>query len=208
MIAERLVTRQGISLAAITVSVLLHLLLFVPLTNVAISGQAQAPNAATRISLNLMPPEKKIPERVNTELTPPTPAPEPKVQPKPVRVKTKAPVTPELAVAPHIAKQIQRGQSDNAALINEQYLHQLLTYIEGYKYYPRLARRRDIIGDIEVSFELLDNGEISDLKTNGDSPILRNAAEQAITSALPLPTPPKEIRMPLQVSYVMKFALN
>lgn len=201
---------QGIRITAITVSALLHLLLFVQLTNVAISSQAQAANAATRISLNLMPPDRQMPEQVNTGISSPAPAPvpEPKAQAKPVFVKAESPVTPELATAPHEAKQIRRGQGDDAVVISEQYLHQLLTYIEGHKYYPRLARGRGISGSIEVTFELLHSGEITDLKTNGSSQILRNAAEQAVISALPLPAPPDGINSPLQVSYVMQFALN
>lgn len=196
---------QGITITAVAVSLLLHLIIFVQLTDVAISGQTQAPNVATRISLNLMQPVQQAPERHQAKTASPVPAPRPELKPEPV--KNKSPVIPEPVAAPREAKQIQRGQG-NTALINEQYLNRLLTYIERHKYYPRLARSRGIVGNIKVSFMLSKKGEVTDLKTDGASLVLRNAAEQTIISALPLPQLPEEIKSPLRVRYIMQFALN
>jgi protein TonB len=205
---------QGINLTAIAVSVLLHLILFVQLTDTAISSQAQAPNFSTRISLNLMPPAKQPPQLVKADIPPPEPVrkpmpvPESKPQVKPEVVKTESPVIPELAAATKVSEQIQHGQANDAAHIRQHYLNNLLTHIEGHKYYPQSARSRGIKGSIEVSFELLHNGDISDLKASGGPMILRKAAEQAIASALPFPIPPSEVNCPLQVSYAMQFELN
>ena len=205
---------QGINITAIAVSVLLHAILFVQLTDTALSSQAQAPNFSTRISLNLMPPQAQPPELVKADLPPPEPVrkPKPELKPeprvKPEVVKAEPPVIPELAMAPRVAEQIERGQVNETAPIRQHYLNNLLTYIEGHKYYPQSARSRGIKGSIDVTFELLNNGDISGLKASGGPMILRKAAEQAIASALPLPIPPAEVNCPLVVSYAMQFELN
>ncbi|MCK5263365.1 MAG: hypothetical protein KAJ92_06735, partial [Gammaproteobacteria bacterium] len=73
-----MVTReQGINTTAIAVSVLLHLILFVQLTDYAASSQAQAPNFSTKISLNLMPPQKQPSQLVKADIPPPMPKPKP-----------------------------------------------------------------------------------------------------------------------------------
>lgn len=212
MMLSNVTADQGINMGAIAVSVLLHLILFVQLTDTAMSSQAQAPNFSTRISLNLMQPVKQPPQLVKADMPPPKPVHKPKSKSKPKKkpevIKTESPVIPELAAASNVAEQIQHGQINDAAPIRKHYLNNLLTYIEGHKYYPQSARNRGIKGSIEVSFELLNNGEISDLKASGGPLILRKAAEQAIASALPFPTPPSEVNCPLQVSYAMLFELN
>lgn len=212
MMLNNVTADQGINMGAIAVSVLLHLILFVQLTDTAMSSQAQAPNFSTRISLNLMQPVKQPPQLVKADMPPPEPVRKPKAESKlkkkPEVIKTESPVIPELAVASKVAEQVQRGQAHDAAPIRKHYLSNLLTHIEGHKYYPQSARNRGIKGSIEVSFELLNNGEISDLKASGGPMILRKAAEQAIASALPFPTPPSEVNCPLQVSYAMLFELN
>lgn len=206
-----MVTReQGINTTAIAVSVLLHLILFVQLTDYAASSQAQAPNFSTKISLNLMPPQKQPSQLVKADIPPPMPKPKPvsKPQVKPEIIKQVAAVIPEQAVASKVDEQIQRGQADDSAPIRKHYLNNLLTYIEGHKYYPQSARKRGIKGSIDVSFELLNNGEINGLKASGGPMVLRKAAEQAIANALPFPIPPAEVNCPLQVSYAMQFQLD
>ncbi len=214
MIFKKVTGEQGISVTAIAVSVLLHLILFVQLTDNAISSQAQAPNFSTRVSLNLLPPPKQPPQLVKADVPPPEPVrkpepvPTPKPVPKPEIIEEVSAVIPEQAVASKVTQQIQHGQVNDSALIKNHYLNNLLIYIEGHKYYPKSARKRGINGSIEVSFELLKNGEINDLKASGGPMILRKAAEQAIVSALPFPVPPAEVNCPLQVSYAMQFQLN
>ena len=212
MMLNNVTADQGINMSAIAISVLLHLILFVQLTDTVMSSQAQAPNFSTRISLNLMQPAKQPPQLVKADMPPPEPAHKPKAESKPTKkpevIKTESPVIPELAVASKVAEQIQRGQVNDAAPIRKHYLNNLLTYIEGHKYYPQSARSRGIKGSIDVTFELLNNGGINNLKASGGPLILRKAAEQAIASALPFPVPPTEVNCPLQVSYAMQFQLN
>lgn len=213
MMINRISGEQRVNIIAIAVSVLLHLVLFVQPSSSAVGSQAQAPNYATRISLNLMPPATQPPQLVKMEppaepVRKPKAESKPRPQKKPVLTETVAPVVPELAAATHVEQQMQHGQNNVATRIRKNYLNNLLIHIEGHKYYPQSARSRNIKGNIEVSFELLHNGEISELKTSGGPMILRKAAEQSIAKALPLPAPPAEVSCPLQVSYVMQFELS
>jgi protein TonB len=212
MMFAKVTREQGINTTAIVVSVLLHLILFVQLTDYAASSQAQAPNFSTKISLNLMPPVKQPAQLIKADIPPPKPVLKPKPiskpQTKPKVVEEIAAVIPEQAVASKVAEQIQRGQADVSAPIRKHYLNNLLTYIEGHKYYPQSARKRGINGSIDVSFELLNNGEINGLKASGGPMVLRKAAEQAVANALPFPVPPAEVNCPLQVSYDMQFQLD
>jgi len=212
MILTQVTTEQSINTSAIVISVLLHLIFFVQLTDYAASSQAQAPNFSTKISLNLLPPAKQPPQLVKADIPPPKPVkkskPVSKPQAKPEIIKEVAAVIPEQAAASKQAEQVQHGQQDVSAPIRKNYLNNLLTYIEGHKYYPQSARKRGINGSIEVSFELLNNGEINDLKASGGPMVLRKAAEQAIAKALPFPIPPAEVNCPLQVSYAMQFQLD
>lgn len=213
-----LIVERRDSIIAVTVSLLLHLILFVQLSANANSSQAQAPQLSTRVSLNLMPPPQQPPQPVKAEQ--PKPKPKPKLEPKATpKVKEKPPekveeikpepeLVPEQVVATKVAEQIQRENGNDNATIKKEYLKNLLTHIEGHKYYPSSARRRGMEGNIEVSFELLSNGTFRDLKTSGGPLILRKAAEQAITKALPFEMPPPEVNCPIYVSYVMQFELR
>ncbi|MDT8453344.1 MAG: TonB family protein [Gammaproteobacteria bacterium] len=204
------------SIIALTVSLLLHLILFVQLTANANNSQAQAPQLSTRVSLNLMPPPQQPPQPVKAEQPKPKPKLEPKTEPKakekpPKKVEAIKPepkVVPEQAVATKVAEQIQRETGKDNAAIKKEYLKNLLTHVEGNKYYPSSARRRGMEANIEVSFILLRDGTISKLKISGGPKILRNAAEQAITKTLPFEMPPSEVNCPLSMSYVMQFELQ
>ena len=205
MMIDTLTSEQGINKSAIAVSVVLHLILFVQFTDSTMNSQAQAPNFSTRISLNFLQPVKQAVQTLEPVLKAKSVS---KSQLKKEITKDVPTVNPELAVASKMSEEIQRGQLKDAAPIKKHYLNNLLTHIEGHKYYPQSARNRGIKGNIDVSFELLNNGEISDLKATGGPMILRKAAEQAIASALPFPVPPTEVNCPLQVSYAMQFQLN
>lgn len=204
------------TIIAVTVSLLLHLIFFLQLSANANSSQAQAPQLSTRVSLNLMPPPQQPPQLVQPEQPKPKPKPRPKTEPKtkekpPEKVeeiKHEPEVVQEQAVATKVSEQIQRETGKNNAPIKKEYLKNLLTHIEGHKYYPSSARRRGMEANIEVSFQLLSNGNLRDLNTSGGPLILRKAAEQAITKALPFKVPPSEVNCPIYVSYVMQFELH
>ncbi len=200
---------QPVRYAALLVSVLLHALLFVKFSDVVMGSKSQAPKYDTKISLNFLPTPKKHVQQVVKEVTPPKPI----LKEKPSRkvVKQKKVVQPliqEQAVASTVAKEIQRQVEKNSNVIKQTYLSKILTIIEGNKYYPRIARRRGLEGNIHVSFMLKDDGYINGLDTSGGPLLLRRAAKTAVKKSLPLPTTPTEIKYPMHISYAMQFKLN
>lgn len=88
------------------------------------------------------------------------------------------------------------------------YIKEILLEIEKNKFYPALARRRNMQEVIPVSFTLLESGEVMNVVTTGRYKILRHAAKSAILNALPFTTPPSEMRLPFKVKYLMAFNLE
>jgi protein TonB len=89
----------------------------------------------------------------------------------------------------------------------QQYLHELLSHIESFKYYPRAARRRSIEGSVNISFILRDDGHYEQLELDGAEAILVNATRQAMESAAPLPAPPDDIVLSDRVEFTMAYSL-
>ncbi len=88
------------------------------------------------------------------------------------------------------------------------YLSLLMNHIEVYKHYPRVARKRKIQGDILVTFTLLKQGKITNLQVVGSKSILKRASMEAVNNALPLPTPPDELSLPMEIKFKMNYFLK
>ena len=88
------------------------------------------------------------------------------------------------------------------------YLSQLMRHIEARKHYPRVARKRKIEGNILVSFTLLPGGKIKNLQVIGKRSILKKASKDAVNYALPLPLPPKELSLPMEIKFKMNYFLR
>ncbi len=96
----------------------------------------------------------------------------------------------------------QKGSKENL------YLETIITAIEKNKYYPALARRRNMQAVVEVSFNLLETGEVVDIEMTGRYKLLRHAARLAILNALPFSPPPLVMQFPYKVKYLMEFKLK
>ncbi|VAX12856.1 hypothetical protein MNBD_GAMMA24-1345 [hydrothermal vent metagenome] len=118
------------------------------------------------------------------------------------------PVKQTSATAPQLAAQLQRGKGSQPSLLKQHYLSALLSHIESFKYYPQSARRRGLNGEVNVSFELLGTGRITDLVISGGPLLLQRASKQAVQQAVPMPTPPAEVPTPMQMSLVMQYQLR
>ncbi len=88
------------------------------------------------------------------------------------------------------------------------YLSLLMRRIEACKHYPRVARKRKIEGNILVSFTLLPGGKIKNLQVIGKRSILKKASKDAVNYALPLPLPPKELSLPMEIKFKMNYFLR
>lgn len=96
----------------------------------------------------------------------------------------------------------------NAGTAKELYLRALFAHIEAHKFYPPSARRRQLEGQVRVSFTIDAGGGVSDLKVSEGHPQLEEAALQTVRSALPLPLPAGGVTLPFSLSYHMDFRLR
>jgi len=90
----------------------------------------------------------------------------------------------------------------------QRYLAALMAHIEQHKWYPKVARRRGIQGEVKITFLLMADGSIRHVEVEKGSKVLRIAAEQAVAKAEPMPIPPAAIDCPLPCEFSMRFALN
>ena len=92
-------------------------------------------------------------------------------------------------VAP--AQILQATAKQSIALDNERSARESLirNHLERFKYYPASARRRGITGEVEVAFELNDQGEAAELKILSGSgyTVLDRAALKTVRRAEPFP---------------------
>jgi protein TonB len=198
---------------ALSASVIAHATAFVTFKDVDLEKhQWQAPELAVEISLNFLPTQSRLskPDNVKIPIKKSTEE-ELQSETKPVtesRDTNTSPATNAAASAPKVTDKSRRGEINDSKLVRDNYLSDVLTHIECYKYYPQAARRRNLRGAINISFLLLESGDIDELEVSGEALLLRRAAEHAVRRALPLPPPPKEISNPKRVSFVMHYRLR
>jgi len=142
---------------------------------------------------------KPVAPRVQPERPLPTPDPE---------TVASLHVEPVTAAKPDSIQVQQPAAAAATASAQETYLARLLAHIDSHKFYPRSARRRGQEGDVQVVFYLLQDGGIRALEVSGSSRQLREAAQRAVQTALPLPQPPASINLNEQVSFSMQFRLK
>lgn len=207
-------------------SILTHFIIVAVVKNIQVdslaSASSQAPNQAIKVSLSLLPSQysgqlarskpiieaarQKIP--VQKQKNPHSVDVSHSAKPRPAKPLAKSPLTSQPVTAPQLSAQIQRGKGDLQPSSRQHYFSKLLTHIETYKYYPQAAHRRGLSGSIDISFTLLGDGAIKELALSGGPVLLQRAAKQAVQQALPMPLPPSEVEMPVQVSLVMQYQLH
>jgi periplasmic protein TonB len=101
---------------------------------------------------------------------------------------------------------------DPALLVNEkaQYIEAIAAHLDKHKFYPRSARRRHIEGDVKISFGLLLDGNIINLKILSAHTSLEKASSESIHNALPMPPRPENLLAlnTIQIEYTMQFAMK
>jgi len=111
------------------------------------------------------------------------------------------------------AQQQSEVAIQDPALLNrskDDYMKILAAHIDKHKFYPRSARRRQIEGKVQVSFDLLTNGQILNLHTFSGPSILQQATMDSIRSALPMPNRPESLLAlnTMKIEYSMLFVLK
>ena len=90
----------------------------------------------------------------------------------------------------------------------EQYLQQLLSHIESFKFYPLAARRRAIEGNVKIAFSLQDSGSYQQLNLDGERSVLINATRMALEAAIPMPVPDDDVKISRQIEFTMVYSLT
>ncbi|MES9972315.1 MAG: TonB family protein, partial [Candidatus Thiodiazotropha sp.] len=153
------------------------------------------------------------PQPIIKQVIKPKPKAKPKIKkkvrtkpiPKPVVVETEPVTLPE---EKQVVTRPPPPRVQPKVDLREQFLAQLLAMIEAKKHYPTVARRRNLEGKIQVSFNLSCDGKVSKLSIKGPHSLLRKATSKAIDAAQPLPLPPSEIECPMPVHYAMAYTLE
>jgi protein TonB len=164
--------------------------------------------------------ESKMEKVINTEKPKPKIKPKPKKEKVPIKpvpvVKKKQVVQhkPTLKQTPKAKQSVEKSPvvvSADPQVIEKtrlSYHAHLMRHIEEYKHYPRVARKRKIQGDISVMFTLLADGSIKNLAITGKRSALKKATEQAIQNAQPMPKPPGQLSMPMEITFKMNYSLR
>lgn len=209
--------------AALAASLLLHFAALFAWSErqlISLKETDQPPNNLfVQISFPQAQPENQMPvAEPPPEKAPPPPKPPPKPKPKPKPVVKKRP-TPQPIVEPPLKPQPVAEAPAPAPLpppsasrqltdLRNAYVTELLAKIEKNKFYPTIARRRNLQGKIKVRFRLGCRGEVQGLEIDGKHSLLRKAAGKAIDASLPLPKIPAEIECPMQIDYAMAYSLD
>jgi protein TonB len=215
-------TSAGWRLLALSLSLFLHIMLVAEWSDKRITQAAvkQVEKPPLQVKLTFQKPLQEIipeavqpPEPVVKQVVKPKPKKKPKIKKKPRRSKPiPKPVIAEKKPEPPREKppvSVSAPQRIQPKVdLREQYLAQLLAMIEANKHYPTIARRRNMEGKIEVSFNLSCDGKVSKLTIKGPHSLLRKAAGKAIDAAQPLPQPPSQIECPMPVHYAMAYSLE
>jgi protein TonB len=84
----------------------------------------------------------------------------------------------------------------------------VIKQIEKAKFYPKAARRRGIVGKVDVAFTLDCKGGASGVALKQGHKLLRKGAGRSIQDAQPFPPPPPGVSCPMDVTYAMTFELK
>lgn len=156
------------------------------------------------------PPTKPVSSKPTVKPPPPRPVPVKAARPTPKPKPTTTEPTPAAPVAAQaVPTPPPTAYPNPPERIRQDYLTRLITHLEAHKFYPGAARRRGLEGTVQISFTIMNNGEIKQLQLTGGHKMLHQAATTTVQRALPLPSPPREVGgAPLTVSYEMSFALR
>ena len=205
---------------AILLSLLVHSMMFM-----GRGAQMGAENATvlqapliTRLSFNKPldrtvldeppPIKKQEPKPVLTKPVKKKPVKKEKVTRRPEPVEKTEPVRQVTPLAQVRGQQVSHSTDGLLKRKRQQYLYKLLSHIESFKFYPRAARKRSLEGDVKISFLLGDDGYCEQLMLDGRHTVLVKATRQALESAMPLPAPPKDIKLSRQIEFVMVYSLT
>ncbi|MCU7849082.1 MAG: TonB family protein [Candidatus Thiodiazotropha sp. (ex Lucinoma kastoroae)] len=214
-------TNSSWRLLAVSISILLHLLIVIEWSDKLITRSAIEEKKSSPLFVQLNFPQP-LPEIIPEIIQPAKPVIKqvvqlkPKSKPKPQKKKVKSvpkPVIEKVVKTEPVKEKLAKRQAPPPRTqpqvnLRERFLAKLLARIEEKKYYPSIARRRNLEGNIKVSFKLECDGKVAQLAITGQHNLLRKAAGRAVDAAQPLPEIPSQIKCPMPISYAMAYTLD
>ena len=198
---------------AITLSFLVHGALFVSFGgSISASPSDITSESVTRLTFQQPAP---IPEEVEQKPEEPIEEPPKKIE-KVEEVVQKEPVKREPPKVEPQVQQLASAPTDNIPQIKEgiirwereRYLSDVLAHIEHHKWYPKIARRMGVEGEVMVRFVLHADGSAQDLHIENGPETLMAAARKAVERSMPMPLPPEKVDCPIECEFRMRFSLN
>lgn len=179
----------------------------------------------TRVSVKKPPPPQIPPAPEIEPVTPPAPTLQPpkprpkkkrvkkvrkkrkivkKVLPKPPQKKVTGP-----APTPKVERQHAKVAVENTATVRDRYIALIRKKIAEHLYYPRIARRMRMQGEVEVAFTVDAGGHVSAIHViRAPKSILANAAVKTLQSLDLPPIPAALHQQRLQLSIPIEFKLH
>ena len=199
---------------AITLSFLVHSALFVSFGG-ALSASPSDISSESVTRLSFLQPAP-IPEEVEEQ-------PEELIEEPPEKIEKAKEVVqeePEKREPPKVEPQVQQLAATPTESIpqikegiirweRERYLSDVLAHIEHNKWYPKIARRMGVEGEVVVRFVLHADGSAQDLHIeNGPETLMAAARKTVERSMLTMPRPPEKVDCPIECEFRMRFSLN
>ena len=155
--------------------------------------------------------EKQKPKQVEPKIVAPAET-QPVIEEKFVEEKIEEAQEDELIEEQFVQSIPNNAPADPSLLVNEkkQYLETIAAHLDKHKFYPRSARRRHIEGGVKVSFDLLLDGNILNLKIFSGHSALQKATTESIRSALPIPPRPESLLAlnTMKIEYTMQYEIK
>lgn len=92
--------------------------------------------------------------------------------------------------------------------IKNNFLMLLRKTINKNKFYPRVAQRRGIEGNVKVSFRIMNNGQVDAIKIVSGKRVFNKAVTQAIEKSFPIQIPKELQDFPMAVNLQLNFSLS
>ena len=216
-VADPAMFKAGIPLSAIRAGALafsfvIHAALLVSYGGNMTAASTETITSVTRLSF--------LPPAPEPEVVPEKPREEIKEKPEPVESAQKSiepePVEEEPEPIPEQVNQVSAATTDDIPQISkgiirwerERYLSDIVAHIERNKWYPKIARRLGVEGEIEVHFVLQSDGSVKDVFIKDGPEMLMTAARKTVERSTPLPTPPAKVDCPIECQFRMRFNLD
>jgi len=104
-------------------------------------------------------------------------------------------------------KVARKAKSKIKRYVNYNLLSQLQRRINQNKSYPRVAKRLGLSGDVDISFTIMPDGNVANIKVNG-SRVFQSSAIKAVENSFPIDVRGAPFSLPKRINMKMKFVLR